>query len=427
MLSKPPSVSAVSALKSPLTAAESPAPLSPGVLSAAVRAIRKSSSNDLDHIFAAVQSIGAGDTTELLSFALARRALDCLPNIIEVADEQVLVNTVKSASAQDRSALLRHAVGGFCVKALHRMISAETIGLFSDEDRENALENAIQESSIDGRGDEIVLLLAPFCAPSPAQWSAILFSAVQTRDFHVFALAAPHVDLLAWRVSSDQAYASGLLEKANLLSTVAARGTGEQAQFLLERGFDPMAADPEGETPLMRAATSHVDCADKVSMLLPFSDIEAVDGAGRSALALAANSGRWESTRALLAAGANPDQADHEGQTPLFHALLAHDAETTKAIGRVANRSLRDHAGRTALENAIKDGSSWDQIDALISTMDPPEAIAAVLKVAGKLIPESAQRAAIEHEAQELRHQVDKGRLASHGGEIAASPHPLRL
>ena len=91
---------------------------------------------------------------------------------------------------------------------------------------------------------------------------------------------------------------------------------------LLKLGADPTVITIEGQSPLMIACRTRQ--SNLVSLLVDHHTkhgqcafVDCIDFKGRSALHYASRSGRHETVKILLAAGANPNLKDKEGLTPL--------------------------------------------------------------------------------------------------------------
>lgn len=113
------------------------------------------------------------------------------------------------------------------------------------------------------------------------------------------------------------------------------------ARFLLGRNADPNLADRSGKTPLMAAAS--VGLADIVPVLIQLgARVNADNTRGETALHLAVQRRDTAMIRALVVAGANPDQQDNiAGMSPREYArrdsrgtalLAAMEAPTTPAV-----------------------------------------------------------------------------------------------
>ncbi len=88
----------------------------------------------------------------------------------------------------------------------------------------------------------------------------------------------------------------------------------------LDLGLDARTAAKDGVTPLMLAA--QLDNLPAVSALVPFSNVNALDGRGYSALLCAARIGSLPIVKALLSAGADIKAKSKDGDTALDLAVM---------------------------------------------------------------------------------------------------------
>lgn len=99
----------------------------------------------------------------------------------------------------------------------------------------------------------------------------------------------------------------------------------KSANLLLESGANPNQADSAGYTLLMSAVTNEADdivavlARHKVKLDEQYTKFPGQD-AGKTALIMAANHGRTESIKALLAAGADKSIRDRAGYNAYQHA-----------------------------------------------------------------------------------------------------------
>jgi ankyrin repeat protein len=152
--------------------------------------------------------------------------------------------------------------------------------------------------------------------------------------------------------------ASGdVLSVPPIIVALCARGAGanELVNLLIAAGADVNGRGSDGVAtpPLLAAANLHR--ADLVKQLLEAgADVDGAMRNGGTALHFAALSDDPESVIVLLAAGANPDALDHEGNTPLAVALADGSSAAAVPLLRVRPRSNPNRAsalhGRQPLE-----------------------------------------------------------------------------
>lgn len=143
-----------------------------------------------------------------------------------------------------------------------------------------------------------------------------------------------------------------------LLASAAHEGSANVAKLLLTRGFDPLATDHQGQTPMNLASRQgHVKV---LSVLLDWAKsqephtavqmMEHVDNEGWTALRSAAWGGHSEAVRLLLHAGADVDGCDSEGRTALRAAAWGgHEEIVLTLLDYGAQVDKADSKGRTPL------------------------------------------------------------------------------
>ena len=137
----------------------------------------------------------------------------------------------------------------------------------------------------------------------------------------------------------------------NALCNAAATGNTQAVSLLLEGGADPNRIDSRGESPLYLAATNmHTDaCNLLLTHGAPPDYGRTTDGESPLMGALKSGADKAQKiavVQALLAGGADPLQADADGNTPLHYAP-AELVPTLLAAG--ANVQARNYMGRTPL------------------------------------------------------------------------------
>ena len=149
---------------------------------------------------------------------------------------------------------------------------------------------------------------------------------------------------LQWAANRDDLVTAGLLLRAGAsadarnrygatASLVAAtNGSGAMLEMLLEAGADPNVGLPEGETPLMRAARA--GRVDAVAALLAHgAKVDAREQwRGQTALMWATVEGNTAAALALIAAGGNVHARSDGGFTPLLFAVRHNRQETLRAL-----------------------------------------------------------------------------------------------
>lgn len=142
----------------------------------------------------------------------------------------------------------------------------------------------------------------------------------------------------------------------------------EMIPMLISAGADinAISGDSDRVTPLHIAAAH--SWQEEVSDLLAHGAVvDARDSRGQTPLMHAAANGMIHSSaKKLVAAGAEINAIDHEGRTALMHAVLGaesrgHDIDVLIEEG--ADKSIRDHAGKTAFDYASESLSRTSRRD----------------------------------------------------------------
>lgn len=161
-------------------------------------------------------------------------------------------------------------------------------------------------------------------------------------------------------------------QKQTALVIAASHGQPEIVPILIEAGADVNCKGANGETPLMRAASRHRE--ERSEMIRTLLDrgahVQDVNQQGMSALMMAATPGPTESIELLIAAGADINGKDGEGESPVMKALRYEDLEMHEEGGATSTSVLIkfllekgasvqdvDSRGQSPLMIAAKSGS----------------------------------------------------------------------
>ncbi|CAN6282050.1 unnamed protein product [Urochloa humidicola] len=164
------------------------------------------------------------------------------------------------------------------------------------------------------------------------------------------------------------------------LETAAASGECLIAELLLANGATPAGSDALHAAAsaghddvlkllLAKPATSPAASSSSASFSCSFTSIDAAGRDGKTPLRLAAEAGRRDAVRALLAAGARADaRCGADGATALHAAARRGDevvARLLLAHGAAGTAAVRDAAGKTAFEVAAEEGHGGRIMDFL--------------------------------------------------------------
>ncbi|HUG23332.1 MAG TPA: ankyrin repeat domain-containing protein [Albitalea sp.] len=140
---------------------------------------------------------------------------------------------------------------------------------------------------------------------------------------------------------------------------------------LLQRGFDPNARDPQGQTGLYLALRSNASQAADTLLKAPSIDVDALNEAGETALMMASLKGHTEWVRRLLDRGAKVDKA---GWTALHYAATGPEPAVVKLLlERRAVIDARSPNRSTPLMMAAQYGSEAS-VELLLSQGADPRA-----------------------------------------------------
>jgi uncharacterized protein len=167
------------------------------------------------------------------------------------------------------------------------------------------------------------------------------------------------------------------LNQDRALLWAAQQGRIETVKLLLDAGSPVQSDDdPFQTTPLMKAVTNgHL--ATACLLIARGADVNRPEQSNRSALEAAAQSSDPRMVEILLRAGANPNNtSQHLFETPLLVAASFGRAENIRLlIAAGANIDARNHQGETALWRAARRGDT--EIVAILLDQPPPRGHAA--------------------------------------------------
>ena len=133
------------------------------------------------------------------------------------------------------------------------------------------------------------------------------------------------------------------------------------ARLLIEAGADVNAKDSRQDSPYLYAGAEGRLEILKLTVAAG-ADLSSTNRFGGTALTPAAHHGHIDTVRFLLTTEIDIDQINHLGWTALLEAVILGDGGPTYQrivsllLDAGADRSIRDHNGRTALDNARIEG-----------------------------------------------------------------------
>lgn len=156
---------------------------------------------------------------------------------------------------------------------------------------------------------------------------------------------------------------------------VAARERNLEMIRILSKSSDITAANLDGSTALHEAfpnGKSHFrddkDALLSIIHLLPGSDINALDGKGRTPLIKAIEADEPE-IFSLMLPRANSNLQNDKGMTPIMHAVNSKNKFFFDSLLPISDLTLRDQEGKTTLMNAVQCRYP-DRVAALLSGSD---------------------------------------------------------
>jgi ankyrin repeat protein len=156
----------------------------------------------------------------------------------------------------------------------------------------------------------------------------------------------------------------GLAERAEhgmtALDYAAHGGHEEMVAWLLSHGAQANSKDKDGHTTLIHASFGgHVGVAQRLLAVVGEQGLAAKDEHGMAALDYAAQEGHEEMVAWLLSHGAQANNKDKDGMTPLMHASFGgHLGVAQRLVEVVGEQGLAERAehGMTALDYAAQEG-----------------------------------------------------------------------
>jgi len=190
---------------------------------------------------------------------------------------------------------------------------------------------------------------------------------------------------------------------------IAANMSSMECIRLLLRVDDPNRKNPQGHNALMAVLygknrfESGARMIASVNLLVPLSDLDTRDNKGRTVLHLAAEAGRAEPLRRLLALKpALAAAQDHEGNTSL-HAAASEDAvDCVRLLAPFNDLRAKNNDGLTAADYAMAWGS-WAGALALAPWLDVEARERLIASARAKSLGEMVEELTALHEQTELQ------------------------
>ncbi|KAJ5964750.1 uncharacterized protein N7479_004626 [Penicillium vulpinum] len=172
---------------------------------------------------------------------------------------------------------------------------------------------------------------------------------------------------LATKESHEQAVELLLEANSDLLSSnnnglfplhaAAKRGSEKVSRVLLKQGLNAHAKDESGHTPLFKAAQS--DHLNLVQLFLDWDlEVNPQDIELNASLSVAAMYGNKEIVQFLLEKGADANNIEYSGMTPLMHAILRKTSAIQVLLSWGVELELKGEQGPTALHCAATSGEA---------------------------------------------------------------------
>ncbi|RDW78859.1 ankyrin repeat domain-containing protein [Aspergillus mulundensis] len=200
-----------------------------------------------------------------------------------------------------------------------------------------------------------------------------LLHAIRERQEKVARMLLEHPTLDSTSINSTDD------QKRTPLSYAAQYGLVELINILLSKGADPQLADQDGRVPHSYAAERGHAQAIRNLVQTGRVPIDAADSQGQAPIFWAIRGGNVDMVETLVEIGADPNQQDKAGSTPLICLVkrsarkptLAPDDEQaiTFLLNQKANPSIRDAEGMTALDWACK--YKWGELMAGLVKSSP--------------------------------------------------------
>lgn len=275
----------------------------------------------------------------------------------------LLIGAISAAVVFAADTRVVDAVKGHDAEALRSLVKEHADADAPEPDGTTALEWAAHENDLQMVE---ILLRAGASAKTANRYGVTPLSEAATYG------SAPLVEALLKAGADPNTLTTGRGE--TVLMTASRAGNADAVKALLEHGADVNAKESfRGQTALMWAAAENH--ADVVKLLISHgadpkvhsSDRDTtppklmagtpaapISRGGLTALVFAARQGSIDAAEALLEGGADIDEGDADGHTPLLISILNnHDDLAQILIGKGANVNAADKDGRTPLFTAV--------------------------------------------------------------------------
>jgi len=175
-----------------------------------------------------------------------------------------------------------------------------------------------------------------------------------------------HVDAARRLLQAGADHAARTAQGDNALTLAAGSEDGELVALLLEAGADPNAGRPDGGTPLLIAADANGNRAARL-LIEAGADLEARVAnsapepfAGMTALLLASHAGNTETVVTLLAAGADSNAVNTNGQTAL---TLARQRDHDQTVAALRDPALAIETASRGASEALRSAAENGEVD----------------------------------------------------------------